>query len=633
MINYKLKEQGIDVVDTVLTNRGLTAQQVEAILNPNHLEVIESPMLLKNMDKAIEKVTQAIKEGKLIVIPVDSDCDGWCSAGQLYHYIRYTLGYENVVYIFHSNSKAHGFTDHIVKELKERKAGLIIMADGGCGDEDRKKYQTVLDNGTDIVILDHHPFEGVYQDEVALVNCQQSGQESKNINLSGAGVVHKFLQAFSAEVGNPHEVEKYIDLVALSLVSDMMDLKELENRALLNIGVKEECINSPFIKKLMEKKKIEKYLTIEELGFTVAPLINATVRIGKLADKEKVFRSLFISEDVESEKRGEKGKGIFVPIEEEAVRIATNMKSNQDKKRDKSMEQLIEESDKLGLDDGKVFIADVTEYMDAEISGLVANKMLGNINKPIMLLREGKGRNGFTGSVRGVSENKDVPSFKKVVQDTGITSFCSGHDNAFGVGISIDTNEVTKLKKEIKESIETKFKDDIESGDMAKKDINKIVTSVLEEKLSELSVNKLCQLKESLNNRLKNIEFFSGFEVDGIYNGAVPLSHVKAIGKYEDLWCSNIKAPLFLVKGVRMHTDDIEKTGNATYKFKLGDVRFTKNYGSKVWYQTVTQEDKLPFGGSIIADIVCKFRKSKSGYYWCDIVHMVSKEDTEAIDF
>lgn len=626
MINYKLKEQGIDIVDTVLTNRGLTAEDVEVLLNPSK-DSEESPLTFKNMSKAITKVIKAIAEGKLIVIPIDSDCDGWCSAGQLYHYIRYVLGYENVIYIFHDNAKAHGFTDYIVKKLKTLKAGLVIMADGGCGDDDRKKYQTVIDNGADIVILDHHPFEGVYQDEVALVNCHQK-HENTNTCLSGASVVYKFLQALSNKIGNPKEVERYRDLVALSLVSDLMDLKQEENRFLLNQGTEEVNIVNPFIKKLMEKKKIEEFVTIEELGFSVAPLINATVRMGKKADKEKVFRSVMgVVENIESEKRGEKGKGIFVPLEDEAYRIATNLKSAQDKKRDKGMEQLLSEVGEDGLLDGNVFIADVTESIDAEISGLVANKMLDIVNKPILLLRRGKGGNGFSGSSRGLSESEDLPSFKKLVESVKMASFCSGHDNAFGTGIEIDSNEVLKVKKMVKKQVESETE---EGEEVDKKEINTRVENML----MNLSDNKLDELKKALNDSLRGVEFFQGYSVDGVYEGAVPLAHVKAIAEYEKLWCNNIKAPLFVVKNVRMNTEDIEKVGNATYKFDIGSVRFTKNYGSKVWYQSVIQSEELPFGGDIIADIVCKFRKNKKGFYWCDIVDMVTREDDEeAVDF
>lgn len=582
MIRYRLKEQGIDVVDTVLTNRGLTTTQINNILNPNECEVVESPYSLTNMKKAIEMVITATKNEKRIAIPIDSDADGWCSAGQLYHFIRYVLEYENVMYFFHENPKAHGFTDHVVKILEVNEVDLVIMADGGCGDSDRKKYQTILDMGTEIVILDHHPFTGAYQDEVALVNCHQRGGNT-NVNLSGAGVVFKFLTGISEELGMQDEIERYRDMVALSLVSDLMDLKELENRYYLNTGTQEVNIVNPFIKKVIEKKKKEGNLTIEELGFEVAPLINSAVRMGKLADKEKIFRCLMgVQEQVESEKRGEKGKGIFVPLEDEAYRIATNLKSAQDKARDKGMAKLLElEGDKL--DTGKVFMADVTDYIDLEISGLVANKILDVVKKPVLLLRHDENKKQFTASARGMTESKELPSFKKVCLDTKATLFCQGHENAFGLGVSED---------------------------------------------------KLGDLREGLNQKLKDIEFFTGHEVDGEYKRAIPLSDVKAIAKYEDLWCNNIKAPLFIVTDVRLDTNNIDKIGNATYTFKIGDVKFTKNFGSKIWYEEVVQKEKLPFGGAIIADIVCKFRKNKKGYYYCDIVDMATRVDEEdIIDF
>lgn len=624
MIRYRLKEQGIDVVDTVLTNRGLTSVQVSKILNPS-MEIVESPYTLKNMQQAVDKLFITMRENKTIVIPIDSDCDGWCSAGQLYHFIRYVLGYEEVMYFFHDNPKAHGFTDYVVEMLKATEADLVIMADGGCGDEDRRKYQTVLDNGADIIILDHHPFEGVYQDEVALVNCHQTGSNT-NTNLSGASVVFKFLTAVATALEIPSSVDRYRDLVALSLVSDLMDLRVLENRALLNEGIQEINVVNPFISKLMDKKKIEKYLTIEDLGFSVAPMINATVRMGKLVDKEKVFRSLMGAiEDIESEKRGEKGKGIFVPLEDEAFRIATNLKSAQDKARDKAMDILLDR-EKDSLENGKVFIAEVTDYMDAEISGLVANKMLDIVKKPVLLIRWDGKKKQFSGSARGLTESRELPSFKQLCLDIGKFTFCSGHENAFGIGIGLNKTKIASTKKEINKE----FKEKLDNGDITRSEVNALIDTKIKHE-SEILVNEIQQAFDKL---LGGVEFFTGYEVDGEYNRAIPLAEVKAVAQYEDLWCNNIKAPLFIVKSVKMSTDDIEKIGNATYTFKIGDVKFTKNYGSGVWFKDVTLYDELPFGGDIIADIVCKFRKNKKGYYWCDIVAMKTRENTEEkIDF
>lgn len=623
MIKYVLKEQSIDVLDTVFKNRNLDIEQAKKIINSS-LDNIESPFLLRNMEYSVEKIIKTMRENKLIVIPIDSDCDGWCSASQLYHYIRYVLNYENVSYIFHDNPKAHGFTDYIVKKLKSLKAGLVIMADGGCGDDDRRKYQTVINNGTEIIILDHHPFQGEYQKEVALVNCHQKG-ENTNINLSGAGVTYKFLQALAIRLGNLEKTLRYRDLVSLSLVSDLMDLKELENRALLNEGVIESNICSPFIKKIMLKNKIEGYLTIEELGFSVAPLINATVRMGKKSEKEKVFRSLIcIGELVESEKRGEKGKGVFVPLEDEAVRIANNLKSAQDKKRDKSIEQLLKvEYD--NLKNGKTFIADVGEYMDAEISGLVANKLLGVAKKPIILLRWNNKKLCYTGSARGITESKELPSFKKLCLNTGRFLFCSGHENAFGLGIGLSNDEIDKIKT----NLNNQYKERLENGEISKIELENIYSIEIKNKTD----NILDQIKIELDKELEGIEFETCYSVDYSYDKTVPMQHIKLISEYEKLWCNNIKIPLFIVSNIRLHTSQIEKFGNATYSFKLGNVNFTKNFGSKVWYENIIQSEILPFGGNIVADIVFKMRKNKQGYYYCEIVDMETREDEDIIDF
>lgn len=454
---------------------------------------------------------------------------------------------------------------------------LLITPDSSSSDYDYQKELYEME--VDLIVLDHHQFEreDVYESTI-LVNNQDGSV--KNTSLSGCGVTYKFAKEVAKDFGIDLET-KYLDLVALSLIGDVMNMTSLENRYYLNIGSKIENITNPFIKYFVEKNKTEKYLTIEELGFSISPLINATIRLGSMSDKDILFRSLLERrEQIESKKRGV-AKGTLVPIEEEGLRIATNTKSKQDKIRNKSHELIVQKFGESVED--KVFIQDVGDILEATVGGLVANKLTDTYKRPAILIRYNEELGHYTGSARSISGVKEVEKFKTLCKETGDFIFANGHEGSFGVAIEKD---------------------------------------------------KITSVREKMNNILKDINFFTEYEVDGEYRRAIPLAHVKAIGEYEQLWCNNIKAPLFIVKDVAMNTDDIEKIGNATYTFKIGDVKFTKNFGSKVWYESVIQSEALPFGGDIVADIICKFRKSKKGYYWCDIVHMVTREsDAEKIDF
>ena len=120
--------------------------------------------------------------------------------------------------------------------------------------------------------------------------------------------------------------------------------------------------------------------------------------------------------------------------------------------------------------------------------------------------------------------------------------------------------------------------------------------------------------------------------MEGIYNQKVPFSDIRDISTLEDLWCFDIKEPLFLVKNVKINTDDIKKIGTATYTFNFNKTIFTKFYGSKVWFSNFKLENELPFGGDIEVDIICKFKKVKNNSnetYIAEIVDTISRVNVD----
>ena len=576
MFNYTLKGQGIDIVDTVLMNRGLTLKDVDLIINANLVNNKVDAANLKNIDEAVEILDKAIKNCFKIGILIDSDCDGYCSAAMMYHYLTERIGYRNVVYKFHDKPKAHGIQNYIIDWVQDEGIQFLIIPDAGCGASDKEGQEVISKLGVGILILDHHIPEYVPCETTIIVNPHQEGDKYSNKYLSGAGVTHKFIEHHSSINGKGVCLDElYSDLVSLSLVSDMMNLRDsIENRAYLNLG--SELINSPFILEVMIGKSDK--LSIEELGFSIAPLINSTVRFGNDEERNIVFRSLFIDEPIPSKKRGMVGE--IVPISSEAVRIAGNLKRKQDKERDKGVKVLSELINELEADKNKVIILTVDDVIDSAISGLVANKLVNLYNKPVMLLKN-KDDSTLGGSVRTVNNNPALKKFKSICMSTGLFEYCSGHEGSFGVGIK-------------PENLESAY--------------------------------------EVFNELLKDVESNNSYEVEGIYNQKVPFLDIKEISNFKDLWCFDIKEPLFLVKDVRIHTEEIKKIGNAIYTFKHHKTIFTKFYGSKVWFSNFILEDELPFGGEIKLDMICKFKKVKNGNnetYIAEIVDVISKINNE----
>ncbi len=573
MFNYTLKNQGMDIVDTVLTNRNLTLKEAYSIMNATFNDCSGNTSQLKNIDKAIEMLNNAIKKRFKIGILIDSDCDGYCSAAMLYHYLTETIYYKDVIYKFHEKQKAHGIKDYVTKWAIDEKIELLIIPDAGCGSSDELGQKTLSELGVNILILDHHIPEYTPCKDVVIVNPHQNNDTYFNKYLSGAGVTNKFIEHHLGING------QYDDLVSLSLVSDMMNLRDsIENRAYLNSGSKTQSIKSPFILEIINKMGEIDKLSIEDLGFSIAPLINATVRFGNDEEKNIVFRSLFTNEIIPSKKRGMVGEPIS--ISSEAVRIAGNLKRKQDKERDKGTKILSDLIEKLEVNKNKVIILTVDDIIDSSITGLVANRLVNKYNKPVMLLKMTED-SIFAGSVRTVNNNPILKNFKSICLSTGLFEFCSGHEGSFGAGINPDN-----LKK----------------------------------------ANKV------FNEILKDIELNSSYEIDAIYDRKIPFSDIRDIADLKDLWCFDIKEPLFLIKDVRIDTDSIKKIGNATYTFKFNKTIFTKFYGSKVWFSNFILREELPFGGNIKVDMICKFRKVKNENgetYIAEIVDTISSVDNE----
>lgn len=564
MKKYKLKPQYDNILDTILKNRDLTLEQANEILNPPE-EVIGDPFDMKNMKIATRTLKHHIDNNSKIGILVDVDVDGYCSSSIVYNTIKVQMEYDNVIYFIHNKNKAHGLEESIVKDIIERKVDLLIIPDAGCSKNDELQQRKLVDLGMNILILDHHIVECDDIEGVVIVNPNQEGDET-NKYLSGAGVSYKFIQAFCKEYYPDIDHTQYIDLFALSLISDMMDMRILENRMYYNVGSTKEYIQNSLLIEYIANKKLEgEYLTIEQLGFSIAPYINSVIRLGTKQERDLVFMAMSDNILVKSNKRG--SMGAMVLASEEAVRVSNNVKSKQDKQKKEGATKVLDRINELNLLDNKIVVCEVTDILSPSLTGLAANTILNGIQRPLILLRTSDGIT-YTGSARNYGDT--IKDFKEFCKSTGLFNFCSGHAGAFGVSIN-------------KEQLEA--------------------------------------LDECFNEMLKDEDFESSIEVDRMYENDVPMEDVQTVGDMGELWCHSIKEPQFLVRGIRIHTKDIQKTGVANYKFKYNGCYFMKNFGSKVWYETFSNPDKkLPFGGEIEVEMLCRFRKTHNGFYYVDIV-------------
>lgn len=434
--------------------------------NPTEISILP-PTALDNMEAAYELFKEHLNNGSRIRFYVDCDVDGFTSSALFINYIRdYILQkYPNVTLTYHiPDGKEHGLRcvmDELTKD--ERTCDLIILPDSSSNDYEEHKI--LSDLGYDILVLDHHDAEE-YSGNAIVVNNQLS-QRYSNKELSGVGVVYKFLQYYDHKTweetcGNieeefyePSRIEKYLDLVALGEISDMMQMQNPENRYICDYGLKH--INNILFKEIVKKQcysmfgiKVEDWtddyytngeVTQIKVAFYVTPLINALIRVGTQQEKEILFRSFIEGEEeIASTKRGE--KGMMETIAAQSTRNCVNARARQNKEKEKAIELLDIQIGNDCLDENKILILNADDLdVSTNLTGLIAMGIAAKYKKPTLLGRISP--DGYLkGSIRG-REDSELKDFKSFLKDSSYMDFVEGHANA--AGFSLKNSDVEKL--------------------------------------------------------------------------------------------------------------------------------------------------------------------------------------------
>ena len=346
-----------------------------------------------NIEEAID-LFHAHKEDKIGIV-IDSDMDGACSAALTTIFLK-SLGVGNYQ-VFAHNGKQHGITD-LVEQILEADIDFLFIPDAGTNEVESCKV--LKEHGIDIVVLDHHLVEK--PNPYAIIVNPYLG-DGLNTKISGTGVVYKFCEAYYsrykgcewAECGNT------MDIVAVSLVSDVCDLSSLENRAFIEYGLSDP--DNEFLCHLFTKKCTRRGVTPEGISWDVAPLGNALARSDEQETKLLFFKALVGEIDFE-----------------EALKDITRVKRQQDN----AVKAVVEELEPT-LDMSHKAIVGFSDAENKSFLGLIANKFCGANNKPVFLFRE-LNKDKWSGSMRS-----PVPLAEKI-NESGLAT-AQGHEEACGV--------------------------------------------------------------------------------------------------------------------------------------------------------------------------------------------------------
>ncbi len=266
-----------DVIANLLVQRGVeTYDQAKEFFRPD-LKSLHDPFQMKDMDKAVKRITDAALNREKILVFGDYDVDGTTSVALLYTFLKW-LGLNCGFYIPDRYAEGYGISFKGIDYAAENDYKLIVALD--CGIKAHDKVLYAKEKGIDFIICDHHKPDKTIPEAVAVLNPKRIDCEYPYKELAGCGIGFKLIQALAINYDMPFEMlEQYLDLVGLSVASDIVPITG-ENRILTFHGLKR--MNSApraGFKAIMDLVQLRKEVTVNDLVFVFGPRINSAGRI------------------------------------------------------------------------------------------------------------------------------------------------------------------------------------------------------------------------------------------------------------------------------------------------------------------------------------------------------------------
>lgn len=365
---------------TLLTQRGIiTLEAAKRFFRPKW-EDLHDPFLMKDMDKAVQRLKQACEKDERILLYGDYDVDGTTSVALMY---RFLSGfYTNLDYYLPDRDKeGYGVSMEGVEYARTNHCALVIAMD--CGIKAHAAVDLAKSYGIDFIICDHHVPEGGLPDAVANLDPKRSDCNYPYKELSGCGISFKLAQAFALYNDMPaEELTALLDLVAVSIACDIVPMTG-ENRVLAYLGL--QCLNqSPSVGlwALMQRTNRPMPLNINDLVFAVGPMINAA---GRLGDAREAVR-MMLSADRHS-------------ALENAGKLMHRNKERQQVDHLVAREAIHRVLSQPGLEATKSIVLFNPDWHKG-IIGIAASRMAERFHRPAVILTESNGR--AVGSARSV---------------------------------------------------------------------------------------------------------------------------------------------------------------------------------------------------------------------------------------
>ena len=412
------KELGITkVLARLLIMRHLhDTHDADAFLHPSSEQCLD-PFLMADMDLAVERIWQALRQGESLVVYGDYDVDGTAGAVILYRYFK-RIGLRVHYFIPERLKDGYGLTEATLHELKSRKTDVILTVDNGSSAVE--EAQLIRHLGMELLITDHHLLGEEVPDATALVNPQQSRCPYPFKGLSGTGVAYKLLQAVDQTLTQRGyweqtgyirpDLHRDLDLVCLATIADRVPLTG-ENRFFVHAGL--EILNDsprPGLLALMKASQLRGRITPTTISFKLAPKINA---VGRLSDP-RIGARLLLSHSL-SEAR---------PFAEKLLQLNHERQSIEREIFHSAMRQALEQQHR-----NAIILFDETWHPG--VMGNIATKIARQFQKTTLALTRSQGEllGGSARSMDGVDVRSVLAHCSEVLERFG------GHQAAAGLSL------------------------------------------------------------------------------------------------------------------------------------------------------------------------------------------------------
>ena len=400
---------------SLLVMRGVsTAAEAKKFFRPQLADLYD-PFLLKDMDKAVERLNLAMGRKEKILIYGDYDVDGTTAVSLVYKFLR-TFYTQLDYYIPDRYDEGYGISNKGIDYAADNDVTLVIALD--CGIKAIEKIAYAKERGIDFIICDHHMPDDILPPAVAVLDPKRDDAGYPYSHLSGCGVGFKFMQAFAINNGLDIQQHLYplLDLVAVSIASDIVPITD-ENRILAYHGLKQLNSNpSMGLQGIIELCGLrDKEISIADIVFKIGPRINASGRM--MCGKEAV--DLLIARDWQAAR-----------LKSEAINRYNENRKELDKKTTDEANALIAEMP--NFEHQKSLVIYNADWHKGVI-GIVASRLTELHYRPVVVLTLSNGlATGSARSVQGFDVYKAIESCRDIIENFG------GHTYAAGLSLKVE---------------------------------------------------------------------------------------------------------------------------------------------------------------------------------------------------